>query len=404
MGNSGNNSKRTVRTFGLASFLNDMGSDMIYPIWPLFVKSLGADMTWLGFLDGLGDAIVSVSQAVSGYISDRIRKRKFFIWLGYMFAALSRVGYAVAAVWQYLIPFRILDRAGKMRGAPRDAMIADVSTQENRGRNFGFLRAMDNLGAVCGIIICLLMVKYFGVGTKIGFQHLFWIAAIPSVIGVVMILAFVREDRPSETKVFKGLRYRHLDANFKFFLALSVFFSLGAFSYSFLLMYAKEAGFATESIILLYLAFTAMASIASFPFGKLADKIGRKTVLQIGFLFWILLCVVMVFFRPKNGDLSVNGAGFWTVVIVFILYGLHKGALDPVQKAFVSEVVPAEYRASGLGFYQMCVGLCALPASFMAGRLWDKYNVAVPFAVSLALTVTAVIMMTFVKESMKKEE
>jgi MFS family permease len=153
-------------TFALASFLNDFGSDMVYPIWPLFVTSiLKADMAVLGFIDGLGDAVVSISQAISGYLADRLRRRKIFVWTGYLFGSASRIGYAFSTVWGYLIPFRILDRAGKMRGAPRDAIIADISTDENRGKNFGLLRAMDNLGAVCGIIVCVWFLSFFRVGT-----------------------------------------------------------------------------------------------------------------------------------------------------------------------------------------------------------------------------------------------
>ena len=121
-------------------------------------------MAILGFIDGLGDALVSISQAISGYVSDRIRKRKVFVWTGYLFGSSSRVGYAFSTVWPQVIPFRILDRAGKMRGAPRDAIIADVSTDQNRGKNFGLLRAMDNLGAVCGIIFCIFFIAMFGMG------------------------------------------------------------------------------------------------------------------------------------------------------------------------------------------------------------------------------------------------
>jgi MFS family permease len=134
-------SKKTVRIFAAASFLNDMGSDIIYPIWPLFVTEvLKANMAVLGFLDGLGEALVSLSQAASGYISDRIRRRKIFIWTGYLCGSVSRIGYALSGSWPHLIPFRILDRGGKIRSAPRDALIADVTTEANRGRIFGFLR------------------------------------------------------------------------------------------------------------------------------------------------------------------------------------------------------------------------------------------------------------------------
>lgn len=175
--NNQNTSEKTLQIFGWASFLNDLGSDMIFPLWPIFLTSvLGVNMAVLGFIDGLGDAIVAISQALSGYIADKTSKRKIFIWLGYVFAGLSRIGYALAPTWHYIIPFRIMDRAGKMRGAPRDAIIADISTDHNRGRNFGYLRMMDNLGAVCGVIFTILFFKH------LGYRNIFLLAAIPSLI------------------------------------------------------------------------------------------------------------------------------------------------------------------------------------------------------------------------------
>jgi MFS family permease len=188
--------KKTIRTFAWASFLNDLGSDIIYPVWPLFVTGvLNANMAVLGFLDGLGEALVSISQAAAGYLSDRIKKRKVFIWVGYFFGSLSRVGYAFSTVWQHLIPFRILDRAGKIRGAPRDAIIADISTKENRGKHFGLLRTMDNLGAVCGIIICILFFRL------LGYKNLFLLAAVPSAIGALLILALIKERKSPGIKI-----------------------------------------------------------------------------------------------------------------------------------------------------------------------------------------------------------
>jgi len=162
MNTKNTNSKKTIHTFALASFFNDLGSDIIYPIWPLFVTTiLKANMTALGFLDGLGEALVSISQAASGYFSDRIKKRKVFIWTGYLLGACSRLGYSLSTVWQHLIPFRIMDRSGKIRSAPRDALVADLSTEKNRGKNFGILRTMDHLGAVCGILICIFLSRPF---------------------------------------------------------------------------------------------------------------------------------------------------------------------------------------------------------------------------------------------------
>jgi len=368
--------KKEVKIFGLASFLNDMGSDMIYPIWPIFVKSLGAPMWILGLLDGIGDALVSISQAISGYISDRIQKRKIFVWLGYLMGSISRIGYAISKNWLQLLPFRILDRAGKIRSAPRDAIVADLSENENRGRNFGFLRMMDNLGAVVGILICIFLINF------LDFQKIFILASIPSLIGVILILILIKEQKKDSTKIFKGITFKSFTPSFRYFLILSAIFSLGSFSYSFLLIYANEFGFKNYSIPILYLIFTAIASLFSFYFGKLSDKIGRKKVLEISFIFWALVCLIFLFFKSYFG-----------IILAFIFYGLHKAALEPSQKAFVSELVPQEIRASALGGFQMINGLFALPASFLAGVLWEQISIFAPFYFSFFLTILALIML-----------
>ncbi|MBF0522982.1 MAG: MFS transporter [Candidatus Omnitrophica bacterium] len=374
--------QKTIRTFALASFLNDFGSDMIYPVWPLFVTTvLGANMAVLGFLDGLGEALVSISQAISGYASDKLRKRKIFVWTGYLCGALSRIGYAFSTAWPHLIPFRVLDRAGKMRGAPRDAILADVSSDEDRGRNFGLVRSMDNLGAVFGIVTCILFIKF------LGYRTLFLIAAVPSVISSILIFTSVKEGQSSDKKIFKGLAFKDLNRDFKLFLALSAVFAFGSFSYSFLLIYAKGVGFSAVFLPVLYLIFTVVAAVFSLPFGKLSDRIGRKQVMMLSFLFWAFVCAASILFHNKIA-----------VVAMFILFGLHKAAIEPVQKTFVSELAPAEYRASSLGGFQMVIGLCALPASLIAGLLWDKIGFIIPFYFSLALTILSIIIVMFVKE------
>ncbi len=336
-------------------------------------------MAVLGFIDGLGDAIVSISQAVSGYLSDRVRKRKIFIWTGYLFGSMSRIGYALSTAWQHLIPFRILDRSGKIRGAPRDAIVADVSTKENRGRNFGLLRAMDNLGGVCGIITTILLFTY------LSYKDLFLLASIPSLIGVLLILIFIR-DRETD-KLYRGLSLKDITFNFKLFLFLSALFALGSFSYSFLLVYAKEFGFEEPFIPVLYLVFTGVASLFSLPFGKLADRLTRKFVLVLSYLFWGLVCLGFVYIES-----------YVSLVFLFVLYGLHRAALEPVQRTFVSELSPPKYRASMLGAFQMIVGLCALPASVIAGFLWISFGKFTPFYVSLVLTSLTIVLMLFVKE------
>ncbi len=373
-------SRSTVRTFAAASFLNDFGSDAIYPIWPFFVSSLGANKEILGLIDGLGEALVSISQAFSGYLSDRLKRRKIFIWLGYLFGAVSRVGYALSAAWPQLILCRALDRAGKMRGSPRDAMVADASTNANRGRNFGLLRSMDNLGAVFGIVFCMGFLH-------LGYSTLFMLAAIPSLFAVGLVMARVREKPVAGGAIFKGLSFQRLDRNFTMFLVLNALFSLAAFSYSFLMLYAVEGGVPQPLTPLLYLLFTLMASLLSLPFGRLSDTLGRRNVLAMSFALWGALCGILLFERSVA-----------TVIVAFVLYGTHKAALEPVQKALVAELAPADLRASTLGGFQMVVGLCALPSSLLTGILWDRVSPSLPLLVSLILTTLATVLLVFVQQ------
>ncbi|MCX8056739.1 MAG: MFS transporter [Ignavibacteria bacterium] len=376
--------KKVVRLFSIASFLNDLGSDIIYPIWPAFLTQyLKANMTVVGLIDGLGDAIVSISQAFAGFLSDKIQKRKVFIWLGYLFGAISRIGYALSTTYHPVIFFRVLDRAGKIRSAPRDATIADVSSDFTRGKNFGLLRTMDNLGAVVGILLCIVLFP------MIGYKNLFLLAAIPSFIGAGLIIVFLKEERV-QTKVFKGFSLKFFDKNLKLLFLISSIFALGNFSYSFLLVFANKNGFPIYSLPILYLIFTFIASIFSFYFGKMSDKVGRKKVLLVSFVFWIFSLIVLMLF-PLN-------IGFF---IGFIFYGLHKAAFEPVHKTFIAELSPIEMRASILGGFQMIMGLFAFPASFVAGILWDSFHIFAPFYLSIALTLVSILLLFGISEKSK---
>lgn len=373
--------KKVISVLSMASFLHDVGSDMVFSVWPLFVTQvLGANMAVLGLIDGMGDAIVSISGAVGGYISDRIRKRKIFIWTGYFFGGIARIGYALSPTWHWLIPFRLLDRSGKIRSAPRDAIISDISTRENRGSRFGILRAMDNSGAVVGTLFAVFFLQ------TLGFKNLFIIAALPSILAILIIIFFIREPSRSMT-VFKGIRFKDFSGNLRLLTILSGIFALGTFSYSFLIIFADKYGFSNAQVPLLYLLFTLVAAIISIPAGRFADKIGRKNVLFIAYFFWAAVGYTFIFFDSMAG-----------IIFGFIFYGMHKGILDPVQKTLVAELAHKDYVASTIGAFQLVIGLVALPASFFAGVLWDKFDPFAPFYFSFGLTLISAIMLLFVKE------
>lgn len=358
-----------------------MGSDIVFSIWPIFVTTvLHANMQILGLIDGLGDAIVSISQAFSGYLSDKIKKRKIFVWTGYLFGAVSRIGYALSPTWNWLIPFRLIDRSGKFRGAPRDAIISDVSNENNRGRHFGILRTMDNLGAIVGILITFFFLS------RLGFRNLFLLAAIPSTVAVVLVSLFIKE-KFTENKIYKGFNFKDINKELRLFMILSAVFAFGSFSYSFLIIFAKNNKFPISETILLYFIFTLIAALTSYYFGRLSDRIGRKKVIFISFVLWAIVCILFIFSNSYFG-----------ILIGFIFYGLHRAAFDTVPKTLVAELSSKQYLASTLGTYQMVIGLCALPASFLAGFFWDKYGAVVPFCFSLFLTVISSFLLVFIKE------
>ena len=232
-----------------------------------------------------------------------------------------------------------------------------------------------------GIVFCIALFPY------LGYQNLLLIAAVPSFIAVTLIVINIRERHLEDARLFKGITFGHLGGNFKLFVILSAVFSLGAFSYSFLLIFANQFGFNVTTVPFFYLLFTVVATFCSYPFGVLSDRIGRKAVLQISYMLWGLVCLAMIFADST-----------WMVIAAFVLFGLHQAGIETVQKVFVAELGPAEYRASTLGGFQMVIGLCALPASVVAGILWDRFGMHAPFIFSLVLTMVSAGMLFFVKE------
>lgn len=371
--------RRVILGFSISSFLNDSGSDMLLPLMPLYILSIGGSMAFLGFLDGLGAMVVSFSALLSGYISDRLGRRKPFIWVGYLASGLARFGYGLAVKPIQLIAPKVIDRMGKVRETPRDAVLADAVKQDRRGRGFGILRMMDHAGAFTGALTALILISFLPL------HIIFYIAAVPTLISVVVILLVIPEKRGKVKRQMPSLR--KISGNGWLLLTAIFISSLGIFSYSFLIIYATRAGFRNEVVPALYLIMTAVSAIFSFPFGRLCDHIGRRWVTSISFLFFIAMCAL--------GALLLSP---WVAIVLLVLFGLFQAAYEPSIRALTCEVSPPELRGTALGGAQLARGIAALPASWMVGYLWDNASPAAGFGLAGGLVVLGLVLLLFVKE------
>jgi MFS family permease len=372
--------------FGAASFLNDTGSDMIAPIWPTFLTTqLGLSQGQVQIVDGLALTITALSKLGAGYASDRTGRRKAFITLGYSMSMVARIGFILATyAYQFfqIVLWKSMDRLGKIRGPPRDAIVAGHVTEKERGRAFGTLRALDTAGAVFGTILAFLLFQF------IGYIGIILLAAIPTAGSVIVVSVLVKEKRGKD--IFKGVNFRGLDRNLKVFLLASVLFALATYSYSLLILYSSNYGYTVPQQTLLYLLFTTVYAASAYPFGWMSDKVGRKLVMAIAFLFLIMTSAwVYLVLDPLM------------IIPMFVFFGLMNGALDPVQTSFVADLVEEERRASIIGAFQMAVGVSAFPAGLVIGYLWDFYSPLVAFQYSIILSFFALLLLALVRTRKK---
>lgn len=389
---------RTVVALGVVSFLTDFASEMIYPLLPVFLAgTLGAGAVALGVVEGAAESTAALLKLVSGWLSDRVRRRKPLVVAGYALAAVVRplIGLTQAA-WQVLA-IRVGDRVGKgLRTSPRDALIGDVVEASARGRAFGFHRAADHAGALVGPLVAFALLRWAGLDLRTVFL---W-AAVPGALAVLVLVAWVREtpsrrhappgndgDAPEEARELarEPVGWRHLRQSaglmprrFWLYLAVLFVFTLGNSADAFLILRAVDVGVAPEMVPLLWSALHLVKSVASTPGGMLSDRFGRRGPIIAG---WSLYALVYLGFGVVDRG--------WHIWALFAVYGLFFALTEGAEKALVADLVPAERRGAAFGWFHLAVGAGALPASLLFGGVWHTWGPPAAFATGAVLAVVA---------------
>lgn len=366
---------------GLTSLLTDVSSEMVYPLLPFFLTAvLGKSPGVLGLIEGIGESLASLLKVFSGYLSDRLGSRKGLTIGGYGASAVGKAILVVASTWSAVLAGRVMDRLGKgIRTAPRDALVADSAPAGRRGAAFGLHRTLDTWGAVLGVGLAY----YFVTRAPGHYAEVFRWSLVPAAAGVCLLFA-VRDlgaGRPSDTP--PSLRWSVLPVRLRRFLGVSVLFTLGNSSNTFLLLRAQTVGFTPAGAILLYFLYNIVFALCSYPAGRLSDRLGRKTLLVMGYAFYGL--VYLGFARVTETN------PLWLLMILFALYGVYSGLTEGVEKALVSDLAPREIRATAIGLHATLVGIGLLPASFVAGELWDLFGPAAAFYLGAATGILAAV-------------
>ena len=378
---------------GLTSFFTDTSIKMIYSVMPLFLLSLGASKTTISLIEGIAESTASLLKAVSGYWSDKIGKNKPFMIFGYGATALVTPLYALATLPVHILGLRFLERVGKgVRTAPRDSLIVGSVTKDKTGRNFGFHKAMDNSGAIIGPLMAFLILYLF----PSNYSLIFLIATIPAILGMITIILFIKEAKAVRKEPNNIFVFRQLPKKFYFFLIIVFVFTLGNSADALLLVKTSETGIDKAYFPFVYMIFNMVSVVLAIPIGKLSDKIGREILIILGFTTY----AIVYFFFGKYNNISI-------FIILFIFYGLYSALTDGSQKSMVSDLVSKNLKGTGFGLYHAVLGVTLLPASLIAGILYDKVNSNAPFyfgaSMALAATVLMIIFVLYYKNSAIKK-
>jgi len=359
---------KTVVILGIVSLFTDISTESIYPLIPLFLTQvLHAQVSAVGLIEGIAESTACLLRVFSGWLSDILGNRKWLTVGGYALSALSKPLLAICGSWSDVLGLRFMDRAGKgIRTAPRDALIADAAADDKRGISFGFHRAMDSLGATLGPLIAFLFVTA-GVSD---YRRLFLLAFIPAGLGVLVLLAFLREPvcKRSSNYEVPSIRLSSFERPFKLFLLVTTLFAIGNSSDAFLVLRAAQFGLGFPLILLVYVLFNVVDSTLATFTGALSDKIGRRNVVIAGYLL----------FGAIYAGFAV-GHSPHLIWVLFALYGFYNALTHGVQKAFASDLISPSMRGTGLGVYNTLTGIALLPASLVAGYLWDVIGPSAPF-------------------------
>jgi len=386
---------RNVWAVTATSFLTDISSEMVLNLLPLFLANvLGVRTGVIGLIEGIAETTASLLKVFSGWFSDRLGRRKALAVLGYGISTLSKPFLYVATSWWEVLAVRFADRVGKgVRTAPRDALVADSTTEHHRGLAFGLHRAGDTAGAMAGLLIALGVVWAAQAGSvtlaRSTFQRLVLISIIPAALAVC-VLALSAHDVPvKERRTAPPLTLRGFDAPFRRFLFVVVLFTLGNSADAFLVLRAQERGLSVVGVLGMLATFNLVYAAISGPAGALSDRVGRRRLIVGGWLVYSLLYLGFAL-----------AAAAWHIWLLYALYGIYYGAVEGTVRAFVADIVPSERRGTAYGVYNAAVGLAALPASLIAGLLWQGvgawqgFGPRAPFLFGAALALIAVLLFT----------
>ncbi len=373
-----------VWALGFVSLLMDVSSEMVHSLLPMFmVGVLGASALTVGVLEGLAEATALGVKVFSGPLSDYLGKRKGLAVIGYSLGALTKPLFAIAPTMGFVMSARLLDRVGKgIRGAPRDALIADLTPPEIRGAAFGLRQSLDTVGAFLGPLIAVgLMLLWAN-----DFRAVFWVAVIPGVLAVVVLIFGVKEParQPSEKRVnpIRRENLKRLGPSYWWVVGIGAIFTLARFSEAFLVLRAQQGGVPIALVPLVMVAMNLVYSASAYPFGKLSDRMSHQKMLA-----WGLVVLVVA-------DIVLASSAHWTTVLVGVaLWGIHMGMTQGLLAAMVANVAPADLRGTAFGFFNLVSGVALLCASVIAGLLWDQLGADFTFYAGAGFSIIALLVL-----------